>query len=303
MSESKTATTVRHDIEQFLSLVGNDSFTSDQIDKQFNFNSREAKHWRWRILEQDLLARDHRIEKLGTGKYRLVNTTLEEVDWWNADIEDTVKITWPLNLHKYVKTYHRSIIIIAGSPGAGKTAFLYNFLLRNMGNKMGEYLFTNDMTPEEIKERLINAAPDIEIPSPPPFKIFDRADNFGDVIEPNAINIVDYLDLNSELYLIGEEIEKIYRKLDRGIALVAIQKKPNQEVGVGGMFSSKRSKLYLAMDGVKVNGELMHKLTIHKARGRVDPKINPKSLEFTFKLAGGIRFQLNGTQAATQGRL
>ena len=81
---------------------------------------------------------------------------------------------------------------------------------------------------------------------------------------------------------------------------MAIQKKPGQEVGIGGMLSSKRAKLYLALDTVKVDGELKHKLTIHKARGRTDPTINPKSLQFTFKLVGGIQFHLNGQPTIKQ---
>ncbi len=275
---------ISNDISQFLSLVGSGAFTSETLDRQFNYQTRMAKHYRWQILER--LVSAGKLEKVGTGKYRLPDQQLKEVDWIAADVEDVVKVSWPLNLQKYVKTYHRSINIIAGSPGAGKTAFLYNFILRNPHQNI--VLFTNDMTPEEIKERFNNA--NLENPSLTHFRVFDRNDNFGDVVEPDSINVIDYLDLNSEVYLIGEEIEKIYRKLNRGIAVIGIQKKPGQELGQGGIFSEKRSKLYLSLDTIKVGTELVHNLVIQKVRGRTNPLTNPRYMSFKFKLVGGINF-------------
>ncbi len=275
---------LHREIEQFLSLTTRYPFTAEQIDRQFNIQTREGKRYRWQILEY--LVGKGQLEKLGTNRYRVFDQRLEEIDWIAADVEDVVKVSWPLNLQKYVKTYHRSINIIAGSPGAGKTAFLYNFILRNPHQNI--VLFTNDMTPEEIKERFNNA--NLENPSLTHFRVFDRNDNFGDVVEPDSINVIDYLDLNSEVYLIGEEIEKIYRKLNRGIAVIGIQKKPGQELGQGGIFSEKRSKLYLSLDTIKVGTELVHNLVIQKVRGRTNPLTNPRYMSFKFKLVGGINF-------------
>ena len=284
--ESKTYRIISHDLEQYLSLVVSGVFTVESIDRQFNYQSREAKRFRWQVLEAKVKAGI--LEKTGVGKYRKVISELEEIDWQSADIRDTIKLAFPLNLHRYVKTYHKSIIIIAGSYGAGKTAFLYDFILRNMGNPMGIVLFTNDMTSEEIKERLEKS--EIEIPNCSPFKVYDRADSFADVVEPDKINVIDYLDLNSEVYLVGDEIEKIYRKLKSGIAFIGLQKKPGQQLGIGGMFSIKRAKLYISLDSEREAGGWIHKLTIQKARGRVDPKIDPRSIEIRFKLVDGIRF-------------
>ena len=295
ISEEKTYKIITKDLEQFLSLVGPHIFTSEQIDRQFNIQTREAKGYRWHALEN--LVKANRLQKVATNKYRLVDSKLEILDWQDADVEDTVKVLWPLNLHKYVKTYHKSINIIAGAPGAGKTAACYDFILRNMGHPMGIVLFTNDMTAEEIKERMDNS--EMEIPYPAPFPIYDRADNFGDVIEPDKINVIDYLDLNSEVYLIGDEIEKIYRKLNRGIAVIAIQKKPGQDIGIGGLYSWKRAKFYCSLDSIKEGNEYLHKLVIVKARGRIDPKVNPLSVLIKFSLVNGIKFIPRGVADST----
>ena len=286
MSEEISYKQVRQEVEQFLSYNKGHSFTSDHIDKQFNYGSREAKRYRWQVLDE--FVGKGVLELAGTGKYRYPDNELETIDWQQSDVEDVIQVKWPLGFERYIKTYHQSINMIAGCPGAGKTSFLYEFVLRNMNNPMGVVLFTNDMSPEEIKERFLNSG--IEIPNPPPWQTFSRQDNFGDVIQPDMINVIDYLDLNSEFYLIGAEIEKIYRKLRRGIAVVAIQKRPGQDIGVGGLPSWKRAKLYFALDTLKDQDGLYHKIKVVKARGRVNPLVNPVGLEFQCKLVGGIKF-------------
>lgn len=281
----KTYKQVHKDIDSVLQFADG-MITFPFLDKEFNYRSREAKRYRWQVLEE--YVKKGTLEKRGTGKYWVLDGELGEVDWQGADVADVVNVRWPMEIEKYVKTYHQSINIIAGAPGSGKTAFLQHFTLKNMDNPMGVTLFNNDMSPEEIKERMVNAG--IYIPNPAPFKVFERASAFSDVILPNGINVIDYLDLNSDLYRIGDEIEGIYRKLKRGIALIGIQKKPGQDIGLGGVFSWKRSKLYMSLDTIKEGAQLYHKLKIVKARGRTKPELNPTGIEFKFKLIKGIKF-------------
>lgn len=278
---------VRREIENFISLTGGHPFTARQIDDQYNYATRRAKQYRSQVLGE--LVEEQTLKQIGTSRYKVLDGQVEELEWQEADVEDTIKVVFPLNLERFVKVYHQSIIIIAGAPSAGKTAFLYDLLLKNMAHPMGLVVLSNDMTSEEIKERMIGA--EIEIPQPAPFKIWECFSDFQDHPKflPDGINIIDYLDLNSEVYMIGEEIEKIYRKLNRGVAIVAIQKRPNQQIGLGGVFSWKRAKLYLSLDTIKEMGSLLHKLDIVKARGRAKKEVNPRGMEFKYHLVNGIK--------------
>ncbi len=56
-------------------------------------------------------------------------------------------------------------------------------------------------------------------------KFKERASNFADVIKPDAINIIDFLEVHDEFYKIGGLIKDIYDKLTTGIAVIAIRKK------------------------------------------------------------------------------
>lgn len=278
---------VRREIENLISLASNHPFTAKQIDNQYNYATRRTKQYRSQVLGD--LVKEGVIKQLGAERFRALDGEAEELEWQTADIEDVVKLKLPLDLDRFVKIYHKSIIIVAGAPAAGKTGLLYAIALMNMGHPMGLVILSNDMTPEEIKERLVGS--EIEIPTPPPFKMWECFTDFQDHPEflPDGINIIDYLDLNSEVYMIGEEIEKIYRKLNRGVAIIAIQKRPGQQIGMGGLFSWKRAKLYLSLDTVSEAGQLFHKLEIVKARGRAKREVNPRGMEFKYYLVNGIK--------------
>lgn len=284
----KTYKQVHKDIDSILQFASGNIITFVFLDREFNYKSRAAKRYRWQVLEE--YVKKGIAVKKATGKYLILNGELEEVDWQSADTKNVMEVAWPLELERFIKTYHKTVAIIAGDPSSGKTAFCDNFVIRNMNHPAGIVMFSNDMTAEEVAERMINSG--VSIPNPAPFRIWQAYSDFQlhKEFRPDGINVIDYLDLNSEVYLIGEEIEKVYRKLNRGMALIAIQKKPGQKIGIGGVFSLKRPKIYFSLGVVTDSGELYHKLTIEKCRGRVTPKVNPRGMEFKFKLIGGIKF-------------
>ena len=289
--EDKTFAQIAKEIDEFLDFANGYAFTDKQIDDLYKIFTRAGKRYRWQILERKV--KKGELQKLGTGRYRQVDDAITEIDWQDADVEDYVKLEWFLELEKYIKVYHKSVNVIAGEPGSGRTGLIYNLAIRNMHHPMGVVIFTNDMTPEEIKERMDNSK--MPIPNPPPFKIYERADTFADVIEPDKINLIDYLDMNSEVYMIGKEIDDIYKKLNRGIAVVAIQKRPGQDIGIGGVFTWKRPKLYISLGTARDGKIVYHKLKIVKCRGRADRKVNPNGMEFDFWFGGGINCMLRET--------
>ena len=197
----------------------------------------------------------------------------------------------PLGLDKQVRVYRESIMIIAGSPGSGKTGFMYDMIMLNAPHPNGIVLWTNDMTDVEIKERLMNWTK--TLPNPLPFKVYERADRFGDAVAmfPNSINFIDYLDLNSDVYLVGEEIDDIAMALKggQGVAVVGLQKRPGQDIGIGGIFTWKRPKYYFSIDVEESVTGLTRILKVVKSRGRVDPKINIQGKTYRYDLSGGVR--------------
>ena len=173
------------------------------------------------------------------------------------------------------------------------TAWLYDFTLKNMFHPLGVDLYNSETGREQMKERMQNFK--VNIPNPAPFRTFERYDNFADVIDKDRISVIDYLDLNSEVYLIGDEIDKVFRKLDRGIAVIGLQKPPPTTVYVKGVkklvyrdlaygsgFTAKRAVLYISLDN--------NVLKLVVAKTPLNPKVNPTNMMWVFWLKNGAEF-------------
>lgn len=161
------------------------------------------------------------------------------------------------------------------------TAFLFNIARYNMHKHKIVY-FTSEMGAEEVKIRLSGFDCNYEDWN---FPIIDRSSNFADVIRPDCINIIDFLEITDNFYAIGGEIKKIFDKLGSGLAFIALQKKKGCELGRGAEFSMEKSRLYLSID----SGELK----IVKAKNWAKPEYNPNGMKFKFKLVNGCKFIKN----------
>lgn len=291
-TEDKTYKQIHRDIDQFLSVLDSSPFKDTHIDGQFNYRTRDAKRYRWQVLEAKV--KQGVLKRGKVGVYRKVDTDLNEIDVLGAKEGSHIPLKLPLGLEKYIRVYRESIIIIAGSPGSGKTGWMYDLIMLNAPHDDGIVLWNNDMTDVEIKERLMNW--ETPLPNPLPFKVYERSDRFGDAVSlfPNSINAIDYLDLNSDVYLVGDEIDDVHHALKgkRGIAIIGIQKRPGQDIGIGGIFTWKRPKYYFSIDVEESVTGLTRTLKVVKSRGRVDPKVNIQGKVYRYDLAGGVRCKL-----------
>jgi hypothetical protein len=118
-------------------------------------------------------------------------------------------------------------------------------------------------------------------------KYHERSGNFADVVKPGkgTINIIDYLELHDEFYKVGGLLADIQKKLDGAIAIVALQKKPSVDVGLGGYRSIKKPRLAVAVSPGKIK--------IVKAK-HWKTHDNPNGLQRKFKLAAGCKLFADG---------
>jgi hypothetical protein len=216
------------------------------------------------------------------GMYRLLDSASPEILWQNADPRAFIPLKWVFGLEELVNIYPKNIIVVAGAPNAGKTAFCLNFIEMNqhrteLSNLLPIHLFSSEMGEQEMKVRLS------KFPcSDWSFKAFERSANFADAIKPDKINVVDYLEVTDNFYLVSSELKAIHDKLKTGIAIITLQKKRGAELGRGAEFSLEKPRLYLSMD----NG----KLTIIKAKNWSKEGQNPNGMTFNFKLVNGTKF-------------
>ena len=116
------------------------------------------------------------------------------------------------------------------------------------------------------------------------FEAIERASDFADVIRPDCVNVIDYLEMTTQLYEVNLHLTAIGHKLGSGIAVVGLQKKQGAQFGSGQEFSLEKPKLYVSMD--------RGKLQIVKGKCWAMKNVNPNGLQVSFKIIGGCQFEI-----------
>jgi len=229
------------------------------------------------------LVKDKVIERHGgqSGKYRKIEESLELIDWKNAPV-DPVKLTFPLEVHERADLYPGNIVIIAGESNSGKTAMLLNLIKMNMDHWPIHY-FNSEMGQTEMKKRLENFGEGVDWK----FEAYARSDGFADVIVPDALNIVDFMECYDNFWTIGGWIRDIHKKIGKGICIIAIQKNRGQEHGRGGEIALEKPRLYLTIS--RDYERNVGVLKIVKAKN-FHGHINPNGMIQEFKLVNGSDF-------------
>jgi len=257
-------------------------FTYQQLDKDLDIGSPEGKTLRRGVLKGLCDAGSVQRDPKKNGVFRVLDNRAPIIDWQSADVSNVLDLKWPFKLEEWVNIYPKNIILLAGTFNAGKTAFCLNFIAQNMHRaEISDLLpieyFSSEMGAEEMKVRLnkFNLSDWAFIPR-------EKSSNFADVIKPNKINIIDYLEVTDKFYLIAEELTAIFDTLNKGICLITVQKKQGAIMGRGAEFSLEKPRLYLSLD----NGQL----SIIKGKNWAVEGQNPNGKKWTFQLVSGARF-------------
>jgi hypothetical protein len=259
-------------------------FTTDELDKELGIRDESEKHNRLviftRLKKQGVVEAHSKVNR----QWRYVSTSLTHIDFAHAVSGGHLEVAWPLEIENWAHIFPGNIVVIAGAPNAGKTAFLLNFIWRNQDKFPIKY-FCSEMGEDgiELRDRL-EKFEGMEI-NEWHFDAYDRASNFEDVVDPDACNIIDYLEMTEDLWDVNKHLTAIYQKLKSGIAVVAIQKKVGALYGRGQEFGLEKPKIYLSLD----KGQL----TIVKGKAWAT-KQNPNGLKVKFNIIDGCQFDKDG---------
>lgn len=254
-------------------------FSYEDIDKEFGIRTEAEKLNRRVIIKRLKDAGKIESHPKNNRLLRYIIVTTRLIDFKSALKRTPIAVTYPFGIEQYFNTYPGNLVVIAGAADAGKTALLLNFIKLNQFD-FTIYYQSSEMGKEELASRLVNFE-DITLDEWN-FNAEERSTDFADVIRPDCINIIDYMELTGDFYNVAEYLRQIHDKLASGICIVALQKKRNAELGRGGDFGLEKPRLYLTMDAGK--------LTIQKAKNWTNPEVNPNRLVTKFKIVGGCKF-------------
>jgi len=255
-------------------------FDTSELDLELEIRTAEDKANRRQILhrlrERGVIERHNRDNK----RYRKRDTNVRLIDFKAAGKRNPLSFGLQFDIHRLVNIYPGNVIVIAGAANAGKTGFLLNTIRMNQ-HDYSIYYQSSEMGAEELATRLekfegVGLEDWI-------FTAEERSRDFADVIRPDCVNIIDYLEFDGgEYYRVADYLRAIHDKLSSGIAIVALQKKRGAPVGRGGDFGLEKPRLYLSMDDGK--------LTIVKGKNWAGRTVNPNGLTCDFKLTDGCNF-------------
>lgn len=212
---------------------------------------------------------------LKRGMYRRKETDLEIMDFKNVEA-NPMKLWLPFDLDDLVEIYPGNMIIIAGAKSSGKTGLMLNIAYENQNEWEVSY-FNSEMGAQELRRRL-DLFPYMTIDQWK-FTAYRRAENFGDCIEggENKLILIDFLEIHDEFYAVGRALKAIHDNLNGAVAIIAIQKNPGSDVGLGGWRSAEVSRLYLSLDKGRA------KITDAKNFRHTDKNPNGKIRHFSIK--------------------
>lgn len=239
------------------------------------------------------LKQDGVIEATGgrSGNYRKVQKDSIAIDF-TAPENHPLDLSLTFGLDNLVNIYPGNIVVVSGSWDSGKTAVLLDITKRNM-DKFEVHYFSSEMGASEMAIRL-KKHEDVPDMSSWHFKAYERNSDFANAIVPGAVNMIDYLEVSDSFWLVAKDLAEIYKKLDGGVAFVAMQKGSKAELGRGGDFSAEKPRLYITLD--KEGDSIDHKkgiVKIVKAKNwKSDSNPNGKCMKFN--LYQGWKFTTSG---------
>lgn len=235
------------------------------------------------LMSLSRLAKEGIVERLPEpGLYRVIENKMNAVDIQDVKPGTWLEIALPFGLEKYVNIASGNLIIFAGVTNAGKSALIFNMIKDNMKNHKCWY-FSSEMNKETVKSRINLYEDNINWN----FKVVDSWDQNIDILQPDDFNFLDWVEAGEDPFKVVAKLSAIQLKMKKGVAIVAMQKNPNNENAVGGFQTKNKSSLYLAVDQNFPHGE---KLSIGKAKAFDD--INPNGFCCKFKTYRGINLTL-----------
>ena len=232
------------------------------------------------------LVKDGILEKFGgkRGSYRLIDQEDDEELCFSTETPDEFRIKLPLQLNDMCKLYAGNIIMIGGSKGAGKTAYMLNIAIMNQHTDDVVY-FNSEMGKDEWDGRLSEFG--FQKPEDQKFKCYIRHRDFHDKIDgTKKIYIIDFLEIHDNFYEIAKMLRQVHEKLGDGVCVVGVQKKKGAEMAYGGSFSTEKARLYLTLD--YMDEMKASRLTIYDAK---TPRIRGgvRGMYRDIKIIGGSR--------------
>jgi len=266
------------------------TLTYENCDRELQIVTKRDKANRRQIFK-----RLEDVEKLivkdgdAYGRFRRVlsDGEVQKIDLFSEEDDVDLDLKFPLGIDSMFYANPKNIIVVAGSPDSGKTTFAMEFARMNSKAPQTKKYFSSEMGRQEMKKRIVGGGKDLE--DWKGIEIEELSSRMVDRVDPDGINIIDYLEINDNFFLVGQELRAIHDKLNNGIALVCLQKDPDKKYGRGGSFSAEKARLYIALTNNPPEGTVAE---IVKCKNWKNLRDNPNGKKCVFDVVNGLDFNM-----------
>jgi len=199
-----------------------------------------------------LMCKNGDLEKAGakSGIYRKPNKSYEVIDL-DGTVPDPLDIELPLRIDQLCNVYNGMTILAEGEKSTGKSAFGIEtaWLNRNLFPGKVRYMQNGELNKQMLTIRLMLRPQETY-----PIKKFSeriefitRHRDWWDIVNPEGLNIIDYIEEHEKKYLIPDYIARIQERLTTGLALIILQRVPGRDYGTGGAEIRNKPSVIVAL--------------------------------------------------------
>lgn len=238
------------------------------------------------------------IESTGrkVGEYRVIadmSPILSMTDETEAQGYASLWLPWELS--DLVKIPHGGLIVLAGTPNAGKSTVLINCLRYNMKKWDVRYLST-EISHFEFKER----AKEFKNLLPKDWNVKFQEDLSRESLvdhvsgsNKNTLWLVDYVEVYDKFYEIGGILRDLHSRLNGGVMIAAVQKNRGSKMAIGGNFTEMKPQLVVALDWDYDDNQGTAEITKAKIirREHRERYGHPSGKQYVFEWQDGIKIK------------
>ena len=182
------------------------------------------------------------------------------------------------------------MILLSGMSNFGKTTLCMNLCAENLDKKpilMGNEYTTMDNEPSQRFLLRLDAMDWFQWfngDGTDRFTLLPVREDYPEHIVKDNLNIIDWINLPGEYYMISPVMEGIKHAIGKGIAVIALQKNADKEYGRGGYLTKDFADCELLLDKYGDTDEVL--LTVGKVK---EPKRRVVGRTFAYGISKGVK--------------
>lgn len=270
------------EVKGFLESMEGENITLNELRREFNILQGTRSFNSIRVI-MHRLAEQRIVKPLGTrGEYRVLKQ-IDPVQWWNGAEDEALDFRFPrsyedeteFGIEDCLDVFAGDLILLAGTSNYGKTALALSILGENLDLFPGARLMGSEYTAADGKispkfKRRINRMSWARwiVDGKPRFELLPIGSDYEDYIKADWLNVVDWVSLPGEYYLIDRVMKASKDRIGNGVLVMVLQKNRTSDFAEGGERAERYADVCLYIDPYGESESMLRLGKVKAPKGR-----------------------------------